>query len=106
MHRIMSRVYNKTFFFKVNTGSADINNREFCMNEPIFKFDNTLSTARHLISQKRLAVGSLTDPQIDNNKITHRYIIKNKSIVYEKYDHHGKLISRVPWSAQPIDEKA
>jgi len=76
------------------------------MNEPIYKFNNILSTATRQISQKRLSVGSLSDPQIANKKITSKYVIENKSIVYKKYDHHGKLISRVPWSTKPIDEKA
>ena len=76
------------------------------MNEPIYQFDNILSTTTHLMSQNRVPVCSLTDPQIDNKKASHKYIIENKSIVYEKYDRHGKLISRVPWSLKPIDEKA
>ena len=76
------------------------------MSEPINKLDNILSTATRQISQRKPAVGFLTDPQINNIKTTHKYVIENKSIVYKKYDHAGKLISRVPWSAQPIDEKA
>ena len=76
------------------------------MNVLIYQFDNILNTTRHLISQNSLTVGSLTDPQIDNKKTSHKYIIENKSIVYEKYDRHGKLIFRVPWSLKPIDEKA
>ena len=35
-----------------------------------------------------------------------KYIIEDKSLVYERYDRHGKLISRVPWTVHPIDEKA
>ena len=45
------------------------------MIEPIHKFDNILSTVAHQISRKRPAVGSLTDPQIDNKKNTHKYVI-------------------------------
>jgi hypothetical protein len=35
-----------------------------------------------------------------------KYIVENHKIVFERYDRHGKLISRVPWSADPINEKA
>ncbi len=76
------------------------------MNEPIYQIVNILSTNRYQMFPNSLTVGSLTDPQIDNKKASHKYIIENKSIVYEKYDRHGKLISRVPWSLNPIDEKA
>jgi hypothetical protein len=48
----------------------------------------------------------LTDPQVDNNKTSHKYTTENNLIVYEKYDRHGKLISRIPWSSKPIDEQA
>jgi hypothetical protein len=76
------------------------------MNETIYQFDNILSTTTHLMSQSRVPVRSLTDPQVDNKKTSHKYLIENNSIVYEKYDRHGKLISKVPWSLNPIDEKA
>ena len=76
------------------------------MSEPIHNLDGILSTATRRISPKKPAVGFLTDPQINNKKTTHKYVIENKSIVYKKYDHRGNLISRVPWSIKPIDEKA
>ena len=56
--------------------------------------------------QNRVSVGSLTDTHIDNKKSSHKYTIENDLIVYEKYDRHGKLISRVPWSPKPVAEKA
>ncbi len=76
------------------------------MNEPIYQFDNILSTTTHLMSQSRVPVRSLTDPQVDNMKTSHKYLIENNLIVYEKYDRHGKLVSRVPCSPKSIDEKA
>ena len=103
---LTSQHFNNKKLFKVNNGLADINNRGIYMIEPIHKFDNILSTVAHQISRKRPAVGSLTDPQIDNKKTTHKYVIENKSLVYKKYDHQGKLISRIPWSTKPINEKA
>ena len=76
------------------------------MNEPIYQIVGILNTTLHQMFQNSVPVSSLTDPQIDNKKASHKYIIENKSIVYEKYDRHGKLIYKVPWSLKPIDEKA
>jgi hypothetical protein len=75
------------------------------MNEPIYQIVGILNTTLHQMYQNRVPVSSLTDPQVDNKKISHKYIIENNLIVYEKYDGYGKLISRVPWSPKPIDEK-
>ena len=76
------------------------------MNEPIDQIGSILSTDRHQMFQKRPAVFSLTDLQIDNKKTSAKYIIENNLIVYEKYDRYGELISRVPQSLKHIDEKA
>ena len=76
------------------------------MNEPIYQIGSILSTNRHQMFQNRPAVCSLTDLQIDNKKTSSKYIIENNLIVYEKYDRYGELISRVPRSLKPIDEKA
>lgn len=76
------------------------------MNEPIYQIVGILNTNLHQMYQNRVPASSLNDLQEDNKKTTHKYMIENKSIVYEKYDRHGKLISRVPWSLKPIDEKA
>jgi hypothetical protein len=75
------------------------------MNEPINQIVGILNTTLHQMFQNRVPVGPLNDSQIDNKKVFHKYVIDNKSFVYEKYDRHGKLISRVPWSLKPIDEK-
>ncbi len=76
------------------------------MNEPINQIVGILNTTLHQMFQNRVSVCSLTDPQVDNKKTSHKYTIENDLIVYEKYDRHGKLISRVPWSPKPVDEKA
>jgi hypothetical protein len=47
----------------------------------------------------------LNDTQQDNKKTSHKFIIENNLIVYEKYDRYEKLISRVPWLPKTIDEK-
>jgi hypothetical protein len=76
------------------------------MTESIYQIVGILNTTLHQLFQNRVSVFSLTDPQVDNKKTSHKYIIENNLIVFEKYDRHGKLISRVPWSPKPIDEKA
>ncbi len=76
------------------------------MNEPIYQIAGILNTTLHQMFQNRVPVSSLTDSQVDNIKTSHKYIIENNLIVYEKYDRYGKLVSRVPWSPIAIDEKA
>ena len=77
------------------------------MNEPINQIVGNLNTTLQLqMSQNKVSVGSLTGAQVDNKKTSHKYTIENDLIVYEKYDRHGKLISRVPWSPKPVAEKA
>jgi hypothetical protein len=85
---------------------ADIKIGGIFMNEPINQIVGILNTTFHQMYQNRVPVGSLTDAQVDNKKTSHKYTIENDLIVYEKYDHHGKLISRVPWSPKPVAEKA
>ena len=76
------------------------------MNESINQIVGILNTTLHQMFQNRVSVSPLNDSQIDSKKSSHKYIIENKSIVYEKYDRRGNLISRVPWLLEPIDEKA
>ena len=35
-----------------------------------------------------------------------KYILDGNRIVFERYDRNGKLISRVPWTAHSISERA
>ena len=76
------------------------------MSETTYQIIGICNTNFHQMLQSRVTDHALTDPRVDNKETSHKYIIQNKSIVYEKYDRHGKLISRVPWSFKPIDEKA
>ena len=72
------------------------------MNEPINQIVGILNTTFHQMYQNRVPVGSLNDPQKSNQKTMPKFIIENNVIVYEKYDRHGKLISKVPWSQKTI----
>lgn len=76
------------------------------MNEPINQIVGIINTTIHQIFQNRVPERSLTDQQVENKKTSHKYIIENKLIVYEKYDRHGNLITRIPWAPQAFDEKA
>jgi hypothetical protein len=64
-----------------------------------------LNTTLRLMYQNRVPVGSLNDLQEENKETSHKFIIENNLIVYEKYDRYGKLISRVPWLPKTIDER-
>ena len=76
------------------------------MSEPVYQIVGIFNTIFYPMFQSRLPVRALTDPQVEIKKTSHKYLIENNLIVYEKYDRHGKLISRVPWLLNPIDEKA
>jgi hypothetical protein len=42
----------------------------------------------------------------DIAKTSSKYILENHKIVFERYDRNGKLISRVPWTANRVSAKA
>lgn len=42
----------------------------------------------------------------DISKTSSKYILEKNKIVFERYDHNGKLISRVPWTANRVIAKA
>jgi hypothetical protein len=76
------------------------------MNEPIGQIFGNSDISQHQFFNNSVSVRSLTEPEADNKKVSHKYVIKNNLIVYEKYDRHGKLVASVPWSYRPIDKQA
>ena len=42
----------------------------------------------------------------DIAKTSSKYIVDGNKIVFERYDHNGKLISRVPWNAHKVSANA
>jgi len=46
------------------------------------------------------------DGRRDISKTSSKYILDGNKIVFERYDHNGKLISRVPWTANRVSAKA
>ena len=75
------------------------------MNESINQIVGVLNNSLYQLSQDGVPRSSLTDSKVNDQKTSHKYKIKINLIVYEKYDRYGKLISKVPWSPKPIDEK-
>jgi len=75
------------------------------MNVHIDHIVGLLNTTLHQTYQNKEPVDSLKDLQEENKITSHKFIIENNLIVYEKYDRYGKLISRVPWLPKTIDEK-
>ena len=76
------------------------------MNEQIDQISGNSDISQHQFSINRVPVLSFPGREADDKKGSHKYVIEKKLIVYEKYDRHGKLISKVPWSHKPIDKKA
>lgn len=74
------------------------------MNVHINHIVGILNTTLHRMYQNRVPVASLNDLQEENRETSHKFIIENNLIVYEKYDRYGKLTSKVPWSPKSIDE--
>ena len=75
------------------------------MNEPINQIVGVLNNTSHQMFQNRVSQGTLVDSKVNDQKTSHKYIIENNLIVYEKYDCHGKLISKVTWSPKHFDDK-
>jgi hypothetical protein len=42
----------------------------------------------------------------DISQTSSKYILEKNKIVFERYDRNGKLISRVPWTANRVSAKA
>ena len=46
------------------------------------------------------------DDRKDMSQTSSKYILEKNKIVFERYDRNGKLISRVPWTANRVSAKA
>ena len=76
------------------------------MNEPVSPISNSISSATYQTLHNRSQGHIGSDKGKNNKQTSSKYIIKDHQIVYEQYDRYGKLISRVPWTANPISERA
>ena len=77
------------------------------MNGSEILIGKLLSHSSYPITQSKVAEHSSSDLQIQNKSAekgsTSQYIVEDNRIVYEKYDQHGRLIYKVPWSNKPLD---
>ncbi len=76
------------------------------MSESINQIDSLLGADSYYRLQQQKAAQAPDRVEKDTDQKASKYIIEGNSIIYESYDRDGKLISRVPWTAQPIDERA
>jgi hypothetical protein len=76
------------------------------MIEPVSHTGIDPSPGRYTTVQKNPAERSGFDGKRDIRKTSSKYILDGNKIVFERYDHNGKLISRVPWTANRVSEEA
>ena len=77
------------------------------MIEPINHIGDITSSGSYKTLTNKPAERSDSDVRKDISETSSsKYIIENNKIVFERYDRQGKLITRVPWSANAINEKA
>lgn len=95
-------------FLKLNLkiGLAEKYYRSLLMTGPINKINNIVGYGIYQTPTNMPAERNGSNVKGDIAKISPKYILENNKIVFERYDRHGKLISRVPWAAHPISKKA
>ena len=76
------------------------------MNGPIDQINNVMVSSIYRAPAVRAAKSEVPSVKNDIVKTSSKYIVEKNKIVFERYDRYGKLISRIPWSAHPISEKA
>jgi hypothetical protein len=75
------------------------------MNGTTSQINNIIMPGSYQTIPDTQAQRPVSDTKRYNVRTSSKYIVENNKIVFERYDRHGKLISRVPWSAHPINEK-
>jgi hypothetical protein len=88
------------------TGFADKHKRDVLMNELINHIGNIASPGSYKPPVSMPVEHSGFDNGRDISKSSSKYILENNKIVFERYDRNGKLISRVPWTANRVSAKA
>ena len=76
------------------------------MSASINHTSNALSSVYNHLPTNRAVENSGKDEKENSSQGTSKFVIEDKTILYERYDRYGKLISRVPWSAKTISENA
>jgi hypothetical protein len=73
---------------------------------PIEQINNISSPGSYQTPPTTHAERSGSDVKRDMPKTSSKYIVENNKIVFERYDRYGKLVTKVPWSAYTLSEKA
>jgi len=76
------------------------------MIEPINHIGNTASPGRYQTHPSMPVERPGFEGKRDIPKSSSKYILEKNKIVFERYDRNGKLISRVPWTANRVSAKA
>ena len=76
------------------------------MNELIKHIRITPSPSRFPAAQSIPVEHGDSNVKRDIPKSSSKYILEKNKIVFERYDRNGKLISRVPWTANRVIAKA
>jgi len=76
------------------------------MNESINHTGNIASPGSYKPLTDMPAERNDSSAKTDIAKTSSKYILEKNKIVFERYDRNGKLISRVPWTANRVSEKA
>jgi hypothetical protein len=76
------------------------------MIEPINHIGMIANPSSYATTQSIPAERSGVDSGKDMPQTSSKYILDGNRIVFERYDLNGKLISRVPWTAHKVSEKA
>jgi hypothetical protein len=76
------------------------------MNELINHTGNIASPGSYPPTPSNLAERNDSNIKKDIAKTSSKYILDDNKIVFERYDRNGKLVSRVPWTANRVSAKA
>jgi len=76
------------------------------MNESINHTGIITSPSSHPPTTSMPAERSGFDDRKVMSQTSSKYILDDNKIVFERYDRNGKLISRVPWTANKVIAKA
>ncbi len=76
------------------------------MNELINHTGNIASPGSYKPPTDMPAERNGSNVKRDIAKTSSKYVLEKNKIVFERYDRNGKLISRVPWTANRVSAKA
>ena len=80
--------------------------RDALMIEPINQTGISSIPSSYTTVQSNSAERSGFDDRKVMSQTSSKYILEGNKIVFERYDRNGKLISRVPWTANRVSAKA